>query len=206
MIEGNVEDLSLVKPILLKLITSLKVKNHDHPNLRGSEDGYSSEEAPYEGDLLMVRRLMSTFINDQSQRENIFYSRCLIYGKCSLIIDGGSNVNVASQRLVDKLCIPSIPHHKPYKLQWLSEHGETIMHKDEEKKKKEKERKRKKKREKGQRNKKKKVENLLKKLLLPTTMCLMTNFPLDNLLVAFEKLMEDFKDIFLKEMPHGLPP
>ncbi|RDY09318.1 hypothetical protein CR513_06320, partial [Mucuna pruriens] len=70
------------------------------------------------GDLLMVRRLMSVFIeDDQSQRENIFHSRCMIQGKCcSLIIDGGSNVNVASLRLVEKLCSPTIPHPKPYKL------------------------------------------------------------------------------------------
>ncbi|RDX77610.1 Retrovirus-related Pol polyprotein from transposon 17.6, partial [Mucuna pruriens] len=63
-------------------------------------------------------------------RENIFHSRCLVQDKCcSLIIDGGSSVNVANQRLVDKLCIPTIPHLKPYKLQWLSEHAEMIMDK-----------------------------------------------------------------------------
>ncbi|RDX97316.1 hypothetical protein CR513_19922, partial [Mucuna pruriens] len=72
-----------------------------------SEGGYSSEEVPYEGDLLMVRRLMSAFIkDDQSQRENIFHSRCMIQGKVfSLIIDGGCSVNVVSQRLVDKFLL-----------------------------------------------------------------------------------------------------
>ncbi|RDX99993.1 hypothetical protein CR513_16874, partial [Mucuna pruriens] len=76
----------------------------------------------------MVRRLMSTLVGDeQPQRQNVFHSRCLIQGKFySLIIDGGS-VNVTSQRLVDKLCIPTIPHPKPYELQWLSEHGEMII-------------------------------------------------------------------------------
>ncbi|RDX74774.1 hypothetical protein CR513_45438, partial [Mucuna pruriens] len=52
--------------------------------------GYSSDEVSFEGDFLMVRRLMSTFVeNDQSQQENIFSSR-------SMVKDGGSNMNVAN--------------------------------------------------------------------------------------------------------------
>jgi len=40
----------------------------------------------------------------ESQRENIFHSRCLINNKfCSLIINSGSCVNVAGTRVVDKL-------------------------------------------------------------------------------------------------------
>ncbi|RDX84398.1 Retrovirus-related Pol polyprotein from transposon 17.6, partial [Mucuna pruriens] len=89
---------------------------------RGEE--CSSEEVPYEGNLFMVRRLISTFIeNDQSQRENIFYSRCMVSRK-----NGGSSVNVASLRLVEKLCLQTIPHPNPYKLQWLSEQGEMYKH------------------------------------------------------------------------------
>ncbi|RDY13583.1 hypothetical protein CR513_01471, partial [Mucuna pruriens] len=79
-------------------------------------EGYSSEDVPYERDLLM--------------RENIFYSKCMVNGKCySLIIDGGSNVNVPSLRLVEKLCLPTIPYPEPCKLQWLSEKGEMIVDK-----------------------------------------------------------------------------
>ena len=40
---------------------------------------------------------------------------------CSLIIDSGSCVNVASTRVVDKLGLKTIPHAKPYKFSWLSE-------------------------------------------------------------------------------------
>jgi len=40
------------------------------------------------------------------------------------IVDGGSCTNVASKRLVEKLKLPTIPHPKPYKLQWLSEDKE----------------------------------------------------------------------------------
>ncbi|RDX89408.1 hypothetical protein CR513_28878, partial [Mucuna pruriens] len=37
-------------------------------------------------------------------------------------------------------------------------------------------------------------------------MCLVLNCLLDNLLAAFERMLEEFKDIFPKEMPKGLPP
>jgi len=67
---------------------------------------------------------------DESQRENIFHTRCLINDKlCSLIVDVGSCTNVASTRVVDKLGLPTISHVKPYKLQWLSEEGEVIVNK-----------------------------------------------------------------------------
>ncbi|RDX76431.1 hypothetical protein CR513_43573, partial [Mucuna pruriens] len=71
-----------------------------------SESDYSSEEAFYEGDLLM----------------------CLIKGKfCSLIIDGGSSVNVARLRLVENLSIPTLYHPKPCKVQWLSNNGKWLL-------------------------------------------------------------------------------
>ena len=46
---------------------------------------------------------------------------------CSLIIDGGSCTNVASQRLIEKLALKTSPHPRPYKLQWLSENGELVV-------------------------------------------------------------------------------
>lgn len=63
------------------------------------------EEIPSE-DLLMVRRMLGNQIKeeDTSQRENLFHIRCLVQGKvCSLIIGGGSCINVAITRLVSKL-------------------------------------------------------------------------------------------------------
>ena len=66
----------------------------------------------------------------ENQRENIFHSRCQINNKtCSIIIDSGSCVNVASTRVVDKLGLKTIPHAKPYKLSWLSEEGKIKMDK-----------------------------------------------------------------------------
>jgi len=54
-------------------------------------------EIPCEGYLLMIRRMLGTKPLDDTQRENIFHTRCLITNKlCSLIIDGGSCTKVKS--------------------------------------------------------------------------------------------------------------
>ncbi|XP_071707878.1 uncharacterized protein [Rutidosis leptorrhynchoides] len=57
------------------------------------------------GEFLMILRVMHTTetIEDKSQRENIFHSRCTIKGKvCSLIIDGGNCANAASAHMVTR--------------------------------------------------------------------------------------------------------
>ena len=72
---------------------------------------------PLEGDLLMVKRLMRSVCKDkdETQRESIFHTRCMVMEKiCSLIIDGGSCTNVASQRLIEKLALKNSPHPRPY--------------------------------------------------------------------------------------------
>jgi len=67
---------------------------------------------------------------DETQRENIFHTHCLINNKlCSMIIDEGSYANVASTRVVEKLGLLTISHTKPYKLQWLSEKGKIMVNK-----------------------------------------------------------------------------
>jgi len=84
------------------------------------------------GDLLMIKRLLGSQLQalDQSQRDNIFHTRCYINEKLySLIIDSGSCIDVARSRLVDKLNLESKPHLRPYKLQWLSEEGELTVNK-----------------------------------------------------------------------------
>ena len=109
----------------------------DNASFKSSHSSSSEAEddgflPPKEGDLLMVRRLMGSLCKDKddTQRKNIFHSRCLVNGKvCSLIIDGGSCINVASTRLVEKLGLKTTPHPKPYKLQWLSDNGELVVDK-----------------------------------------------------------------------------
>ena len=41
-----------------------------------------------------------------------------------MIVDGGSCTNVVSTLLVNRLGLPTVPHPRPYKLQWLSDCGE----------------------------------------------------------------------------------
>jgi len=66
-------------------------------------------------------------VDDASQRENIFHTRCSVNGNvCLLIIDRGSCTNVVSSRLVSKMNMETKPHPRPYKLQWLSE-GEEVQ-------------------------------------------------------------------------------
>ena len=84
-------------------------------------------EERVQGQLLVARRSLSIQIQTekQEQRENLFHTRCLVQGKvCSLIIDGGSCTNVASETMVKKLSLTIRKHTKPYKLQWLNSEGE----------------------------------------------------------------------------------
>ncbi|XP_048503161.2 uncharacterized protein LOC125498889 [Beta vulgaris subsp. vulgaris] len=102
------------------------------------EEGYEEEEeeenmeeeeegryiGPDDGECLVVRRALSGIPTneEQLQREAIFHTRCTIGGKvCSLIIDGGSCTNVASQTLVTKLNLQTNPHPNPYVIQWLNQ-------------------------------------------------------------------------------------
>jgi len=91
-----------------------------------SQSSSEDEIKPNEGGLLVVRRMLGQMPKEfKNQRENIFHSRCQINNKtCSIIIDSGSCVNVASTRVMDKLGLKTIHHAKPYKLSWLSEEGE----------------------------------------------------------------------------------
>ena len=82
------------------------------------------EEGPDKGEMLVIRRALSGIAsqNDMEQRENIFHTRCTVKGKvCSLIIDGGSCANVASNTLVEKLKLSVSPHPSPYTIQWLNQ-------------------------------------------------------------------------------------
>ncbi|XP_057997665.1 uncharacterized protein LOC131176619 [Hevea brasiliensis] len=86
------------------------------------------------GNILVVRRALSAQAKEEEgdalQRENIFHTRCLVNGKtCSMIVDSGSCVNVASTLMVAKLGMRTMKHPRPYKLQWLNECGEIKVNK-----------------------------------------------------------------------------
>ena len=82
---------------------------------------------PAHGPLLVTRRTLSVQPknNEKEQRENLYHSRCLVSEKVfSLIIDGGSCTNVASDTLVRKLGLATRPLSRPFRLEWLNEAGE----------------------------------------------------------------------------------
>jgi hypothetical protein len=86
------------------------------------------------GDKVLVnRRSLSVQTKEddvQQQRENIFHTRCLINDKvCSMIIDSGNCINVASVTLVRKLGLNTIKPERPYQLQWLNECGVVMVNK-----------------------------------------------------------------------------
>ena len=92
------------------------------------EDGHL--DYPAYGPLLVTRRTLSIQpkTNEREQRENLFHSRCLVSEKvCSLIIDGGSCTNVASESLVRKLRLVTKPHPRPFRLEWLNDTGEQYI-------------------------------------------------------------------------------
>ena len=92
------------------------------PPLTEDEDDESSEEVPIDQPIglgLVRRKALNTQrIDEDVQRENIFYTRCLVNGKvCSLIVDDGSCTNIISALMVKKLQLPTHNHPWPYKLQ-----------------------------------------------------------------------------------------
>ncbi|KAG7563749.1 Retrotransposon gag domain [Arabidopsis suecica] len=93
----------------------------------GSDEHDEDVEYPDVGELLVIRRTLSMFVNPEEkvQRENIFHTRCTIKNKvCNLIIDGGSCTNVASKYMVDRLGLQKTKHPRPYKLRWLNDDTE----------------------------------------------------------------------------------
>nr|KYP32171.1 hypothetical protein KK1_047195 [Cajanus cajan] len=76
-----------------------------------------------------MRRVLNNQPSEtQSQRENIFHTRCNISNKaCSLIVDSGSWCNCCSTRMVEKLGLTTTPHPKPYQLHWLNDDGDMVV-------------------------------------------------------------------------------
>nr|KAJ0225433.1 hypothetical protein LSAT_V11C100031580 [Lactuca sativa] len=87
------------------------------------------EEVEYEApvyDTFLVLRTLKTqgvqTVADMDQRDQLFHTKCLVRDKwCSLIIDGGSCTNVASNEMVTKLGLSTTNHPKPYVLHWLDD-------------------------------------------------------------------------------------
>ncbi|XP_024013092.1 uncharacterized protein LOC112087299 [Eutrema salsugineum] len=111
---------------LIVLLDSGEIESEEE-KLDDSESTEEYEAIPASGELLLARRTLNiqSKEEEQEQRENLFHTRCLVQGKvCSLIIDGGSCTNVASEEMVKKLGLKMTKHPRPYKLLWLNETGE----------------------------------------------------------------------------------
>ncbi|XP_074318094.1 uncharacterized protein LOC141654880 [Silene latifolia] len=97
-------------------------------NLEGEEEEAHAENAedyvaPSYDCALVLRTLQAQSSPiETEQRSQIFHTKCQVKDKwCSLIIDGGSCTNVASNEMVEKLKLPTTPHPKPYALHWLDD-------------------------------------------------------------------------------------
>jgi len=115
-----------------RALTITEIEEIDHIVLEPDEKDAEEEEediilAPKVGEFLVLKRVLQTTeaLKEENQSKLIFHSRCAIQGKVySLITDGGSRTNVASSHLIDKLKLPTIPHPRPYSLQWLKKGNE----------------------------------------------------------------------------------
>ncbi|RDY12137.1 Retrovirus-related Pol polyprotein from transposon opus, partial [Mucuna pruriens] len=208
-----------------------------------SESESSSVEAHYEGDLLMVKMLMSTLFLVQGKFHSLIIDGCSIVNVANLsekeeiIFDKQVSLAITLGKYKDEILCDLVPMEITHILLGrLWQYDRKVIHdrslpprefcKDqlkmkqkrvEERKGKENERKlsEKKMREKQKKEKKKKTdcENLLisskslKKVflnrkeilfLLPTSMWLCS--------ISFERMLEEFNDIFLKEIPYDFPP
>lgn len=90
----------------------------------------SSDEEDEGQNNLVLRRVLHSKSVDETQRENIFHTRCKVNDStCKLIVDGGSCANVVAAELVAKLQLSTTRHPKPYKLKWLDEDNEVSVRK-----------------------------------------------------------------------------
>ncbi|KAG6738699.1 hypothetical protein POTOM_058321 [Populus tomentosa] len=100
----------------------------------GDELAYTYEEDEVtggdEGELLsrslVVRKLLLTPKQvEQSQRHNIFRTRCTVNKKvCDVIIDSGSSENIISRSMITKLGLKTEKHPSPYKIGWIRQGAE----------------------------------------------------------------------------------
>ncbi|XP_073107019.1 uncharacterized protein [Elaeis guineensis] len=98
-----------------------EIESEDEVILEEVEKDYV--EFADEGELLIIHRNLNLQIQvDDKQHENIFHTRCTIHDKVyGVISDGGSCTNMASTTLVKKLNLMTIKHLRPYKSQWLTD-------------------------------------------------------------------------------------
>ncbi|GJQ98546.1 putative nucleotidyltransferase, ribonuclease H [Tanacetum coccineum] len=81
---------------------------------------------------LMIKRscLTPKAVGDDWLKHNIFQSTCTVLGKvCTFVVDPGSCDNLVAEEAVQKLGLKTENRPKPYKLQWLKKGGEVTVSK-----------------------------------------------------------------------------
>ncbi|KAB5521262.1 hypothetical protein DKX38_025581 [Salix brachista] len=78
---------------------------------------------------LVVRKLLlAPKQKEQTQRHNIFKTRCTVNRKvCDVIIDNGSSENIVSKSMVQKLGLKTEKHPCPYSIGWIRRGAEAKM-------------------------------------------------------------------------------
>ncbi|GJU39383.1 RNA-directed DNA polymerase [Tanacetum coccineum] len=88
---------------------------------------FEDDDDHSEAFLGLVRRLVlaSTKKSEDSQRHNIFQTRCKINQEVfNVIVDGGSSENIILRDIVTRLKLTPKKHPKPYKIGWIKAVGE----------------------------------------------------------------------------------
>ncbi|KAG6757010.1 hypothetical protein POTOM_037310 [Populus tomentosa] len=75
--------------------------------------------------LVVQKLLLAPKQIEQSQRHNIFQTRCTMNKKvCDVIIDSGSSENIILKSMVTKLGLKTEKHPSPYKIGWIRQGAE----------------------------------------------------------------------------------
>ena len=69
--------------------------------------------------MILARRSLQTQVVQVDSNHQLFHTECCVKDKlCSLIIDGGSCVNITSTEMVANLGLATVNHPKPCVLHW----------------------------------------------------------------------------------------
>ncbi|XP_022683199.1 uncharacterized protein LOC111257603, partial [Setaria italica] len=135
---------------------------------------------------LVVQRVLSTQVapSEKNQRHTLFHTKGVVQERSiRIIIDSGSCNNLASTTLVEKLSLPTRKHPHPYHIQWLNDGGKI---------------------------------RITRSVRVPFSMGAYSDFvdcdviPMEacSLLLGrpWQYDMQEYADVFPKDLPPGLPP
>ena len=113
---------------MLTDLGTLRRTHPEDPESSESEGEKAEQIYPEEGHYqLLIRRNFHATPKGKpmDQRESVFSTKCRIQNQvCSLVIDGGSEVNCVSHKLVHDMKLNTKNHPNPYKLRWLDPRAE----------------------------------------------------------------------------------